>query len=187
MVPQFWRSAKNCPSVHMFWKKDQTVTWGPLPVLQSTEDFEKKWWRNSRCFLMAELWLRHMGSVTTASQSLQHTPGCMWMTELQEAAGACPGDQQSPPTLTPDLSASMSRTETRGSTSRNNCISQILPGAMLHTGFSQECSHSQNKSSHSSGCAGGDLSIPALRAAGRCLPTPFPHQFLIFLLTFNCW
>lgn len=136
---------------------------------------------------MAELWLRHTGSVTMRSQSLQHTPDRLHVNDRAPGGSwSCPGDQQSPPTLTPDLSVSMSRTETRGSTSRNNCISQILPGATLHTGFSQECSHSQNKSSHSSGSAGGDLSIPALRAAGRCLQTPFPHQFLLFLLTFNC-
>lgn len=34
----------------MVWKRDQTVIWGLLPVPQSTENSEKKWWRNSKCF-----------------------------------------------------------------------------------------------------------------------------------------
>lgn len=138
------------------------------------------WWQSSG-------WGTRGVSPRHPNLSSTHQAGCMWMTELQEAAGACSGDQQSPPILTPDLSTSMSWTETRGSTSRNNCISQILPGATLHTGFNQKCSQSRNKSSHSSGSPGGDVSIPALRAAGECLPTPFPHQFLLFLVTFNCW
>lgn len=165
----------------MVWKKDQTVNWSPLPVLQSTENSEKKWGRNSKRFLMAELWLRHTGSVTTTSQSLKHTPArLMWMTELQEAAGACSGDQQSPPILTPDL-----RAQTRGSTSRNNCISQILPGATPHAGFSQKCSHSQNKSSHSSGSPGGDwASLPSGQQAGAYqLPFHIRFYFLSLLLT----
>lgn len=76
----------------MVWKKDQTVNWSPLPVLQSTENSEKKWGRNSKRFLMAELWLRHTGSVTTTSQSLKHTqPGwCEWQSsrrQLEPAQG----------------------------------------------------------------------------------------------------
>lgn len=127
---------KRIAQVHMVWKKDQTVTWGPLPVLQSTENSEKKWWKiPSVSWLQSSGWGTQGVSPQHPNLSSTHQTGCMWMTELQEEAGACSGDQQSPPILTPDLSKSMLWTETRGSTSRNNCIFQILPGATLHTGI----------------------------------------------------
>lgn len=58
----------------------------------------KAWWQSSG-------WGTRGVSPRHPSLSSTHQTGCMWMTELQEAAGACPGDQQSPPILTPDLSS----------------------------------------------------------------------------------
>lgn len=188
LAPQLCRSAKNCPSAHGLKKRTRQ-----LPEVPDQSYNQQRTLRRSGEEIQSDCWWQSSGwgtrGVSPGHPNVSKTQqtGCMRMTELQEAAGACSGDQQSPPTLTPHSRTSVSGTETRGGTSRNNCISQILPGATLHTGFSQKCSDSQNKSSHSSGSAGGDLSIPALRAAGWCLPTPFPLQFLLFLITFKCW
>lgn len=121
---------------------------------------------------------RHIGSVTATFKFKQNPEGLHQDGGTLEGSWSLLGGPQSLPILTLSFGMAVLCLQARSSTSRKDCTSESPKFAWGNIAQKNLTSSTLTPWTNlqSSASPGGELSIPALRAADNFLPTPFPQK-----------